>query len=149
MGLFGTKFSRNTLNKPQYRALWHPKYIQESEIEKQPGFSFKLVMGCFKAIAQKVVATIQLLLDYERHITDKKHLQKQASQDAEKAIAPNVCSICKNESEKTFVTQATQKLRQSDRTFMKCCVGFTPYLVYRVFVLKLELIKQKLKQNRY
>ena len=144
---FGTKFSRNTLSKPEYRALWHPKYTQESEIEKQPGFSFKLAMGCFKAIAQKVVTTIQLLLDSGEHITDKKQAQKQANRDVEKAIAPNVCSICKNESGKTSVTQATQKLRQSDRTFMKCCVGLTPYIAYRVFILRLVFINQRLKQQ--
>ena len=144
---FGTKFSRNTLSKLQYRSLWHPKYIEQVAAKKKPGYSFKLAIGCFRAIAQKVVATIQLLLDSGEHITDKKQPQKQAGKNVEKAIAPNVCSICKNESEKIFVTQATQKLRQSDRTFMKCCVGLTPYIVYRVFVLKLELIKQKLKQQ--
>ncbi|MBE9048759.1 hypothetical protein IQ255_31035 [Pleurocapsales cyanobacterium LEGE 10410] len=30
---------------------------------------------------------------------------------------------------------------------MKCCVGLTPYLAYRVFILKLELIKQEIKQK--
>ena len=147
LAFFGTKFSRNTLNKPQYRVLWHPKYTQEVETKKQPGFSFKLAMGCVRAIAQKVVTTIQLLLDSKKHITDKKQPQKQANQNVEQAIAPTVCSICKNESRKNSVTQAAQKLQQSDRTFMKCCVGLHPYLVYRVFVLKLELIKQKLKQQ--
>lgn len=144
---FGTKFSRNTLSKPEYRALWHPKYTQESEIEKQPCFSFKLAMGCIRAIAQKVVATIELLINSKNYITEDLQPSKEASQDIQKAIAPNVCSICKNESEKIFVSQATPKLRQYDRTFMKCCVGLTPYIVYRVFVLKIELVKQKLKQQ--
>ena len=147
LGLFGTKFSRNTLSKPEYRALWHPKYIQESEIEKQPGFSFKLAMGCFKAIAQKVVITIELLINSKTHITEDSQPPKEASQDIQKTIAPDVCSICQNEFGKTSVTQATQKLRPSDRTFMKCCVGLTPYLVYRVFTLRLVFIKQKLKQQ--
>lgn len=47
--LFGTKFSRNTLSKPEYRALWHPKYTQEVITQKEPGFSFKLAIGCVRA----------------------------------------------------------------------------------------------------
>ena len=46
---FGTKFSRNTLSKPIYRELWHPKYAQGVVTQKEPGFSFKLAMGCVRA----------------------------------------------------------------------------------------------------
>ena len=144
---FGTKFSRNTLNKPQYRDLWHPKYTQEVVTQKEPGFSFKLAMGCIKAIAHKVVTTIELLINSIKHNTEKQQSQIKASQDVQKAIAPPVCSILKNESDEILVAQATQKFERSDRTFMKCFVGLTPHLVYRVFILKLKLIKEKLKQQ--
>ena len=144
---FGTKFSRNTLSKPQYRDLWHPKYTQKVVTRKEPGFSFKLAMGCVRAIAHKVVTTIELLINSIKHNTDKQQPQNQAKQATQKAIAPPACSIDKNEPSKTAKTQIRQKLEQSDRTFMKCCVGLTPHLVYRVFILKLKLIKQKLKQQ--
>jgi hypothetical protein len=172
---FGTKFSRNTLKKPEYRTLWHPKYTQEvttaecvqpqalpmigreRQTQKEPGFSFKLAMGCFVAIAQKILVTI-------KQITEKLQSQKKASQDIQKAmqrglggfpherlhqeaIAHPVCSIEKKESSKNSETQVLQRLEQSDRTLMKCCVGAAPYLVYRVFVLKLELTKLKIMQE--
>jgi len=89
-------------------------------------------MGCFVAIAQKILATI-------KQITEK--LQSQ------KAIAPPICSIEKKESSKNSETQVLQRLEQSDRTLMKCFVGAAPYLVYRVFVLKLELTKLKIMQQ--
>ena len=150
LAFFGTKFSRNTLSKPQYRSLWHPKYIEKAT-KKEPGFSFKLAMECFKAIAQKVVITIELLISSKKHNTEKQQPQNEAIQDVQKAIAPPVCSTNKNEPGKIAETQATQELEQSDRTFMKCCVGLRPYLVYRVFILNLKLIKleirQKLKQQ--
>ena len=145
--MFGTKFSRNTLSKPEYRTLWHPKYTQKVTASKEPGFSFRLAMGCFRAIANQVVTTIELLINSIKHNTEKQQSQIKASQDVQKAIAPPVCSILKNESDKILVTQATEKFEQSDRTFMKCFVGLTPYLAYRVFILKLELIKEKLKQH--
>jgi hypothetical protein len=142
---FGTKFSRNTLKKPEYRDLWHPKYTQEVVVtQKEPGFSFKLVMGCFVAIAKKIVITIKLLINSQKQITEQQQNQNQASKAVQKAIAPPLCSISSNEPSKIAVTQTRQKFKQSDRTFMKCCVEQAPYLVYRVFVLRLELIKQKL-----
>ena len=144
---FGTKFSRNTLSKTIYRDLWHPKYTQGVVTQKEPGFSFKLAIGCIKAIANQVVTTIELLINSIKHNTEKQQSQIKASQDVQKAIAPPVCSILKNEPSKTAKIQTTQKLEQSDRTFMKCCVGLTPYLVYRVFILKLEFIKQEIKQK--
>ena len=144
---FSTEFSRNTLSKPHYRSLWHPKYTQKVVIQKEPGFSFKLVIGCIKAIAHKVATTIELLINSIKHNTDKQQSQSQAKQTIQKAIAPPVCSISKNESDEILVSQATQKFEHSDRTFMKCFVGLTPYLVYRVFILKLELIKQENKQE--
>ena len=147
LALFGTKFSRNTLSKPEYRSLWHPKYTQEVITQKEPGFSFKLAIECFKAIAQKVVVTIELLISSRKHNTEKQQLQNEASQNVQKAIAPPVCSTEKNELGKIAETQATQKLKQSDRTLMKCCVGQATYLVYRVFVLKLELTKLEIEQK--
>ncbi|MEY2834299.1 MAG: hypothetical protein RLZZ574_3559, partial [Cyanobacteriota bacterium] len=99
-----------------------------------------LAMGCFVAIAQKILVTI-------KQITEKLQFQKEASQDIQKAIAPPVCSIKKEEADKNSETQVLQKLEQSDRTLMKCCVGAAPYLVYRVFVLKLELTKLKIMQQ--
>ena len=104
-------------------------------------------MGCFKAIAHKVVTTIGLLINSKKHNTEKQQSQNQALQTTQKAIAPIVCSICKNKSGKTPITLTIQKLKQSDRTFMLCFVGLTPYLVYRVFILKLKFIKEKLKQQ--
>ena len=145
--MFGTKFSRNTLSKPEYRELWHPKYTQKVLIQKEPGFSFKLAMGCVKAIAQKIVTTIELLINSIKHNTEKQQSQSKALQTTQKAIAPPSCSIKKNEPSKIAKTQTGHKLEQSDRTFMKCCVGQTPYLAYRVFILKLELIKQEIKQK--
>lgn len=144
---FGTKFSRNTLSKPEYRDLWHPKYTQEVVTQKEPGFSFKLAIGCFKAIAQKVSVTIKLLMNSTKHNTEKQQPQNRINQAVQKAIAPVVCSTSENESDKIAETQISPKFNQSDRTFMKCFVGQAPYLVYRVFILKLELIKQKLKQQ--
>ena len=144
---FSTEFSRNTLSKPHYRELWHPKYTQGVVTKKEPGFSFKLAIGCLKAIARKVLVTIELLINSKKHNTEKQQSQIEVSQDVQKAIAPPVCSILKNESDKILVTQATQKFEQSDRTFMKCFVGLTPYLVCRVFILKLEFIKQGIKQK--
>ena len=82
-----------------------------------------------------------------KHNTEKQQSQSQAKQATQKAIAPTACSIKKNEPSKIAKTQARQKIEQSDRTFMKCCVGLTPHLVYRVFILKLKLIKEKLKQK--
>ncbi|NJL51235.1 MAG: hypothetical protein HC930_01660 [Hydrococcus sp. SU_1_0] len=146
--MFGTKFSRNTLKKTEYRDLWHPKYTQEAIAQKEPAFSFKLAMGCLSAIAQKIFVTIELLISSKKkHNTEKQQNQKQANQAIQKAIAPPVCSISPNERSKIAVTQTGQKLGQSDRTLMKCCVGLAPYLVYRIFVLKLELIKQEIKQK--
>jgi hypothetical protein len=145
--MFGTKFSRNTLKKPEYRDLWHPKYTQEAITQKEPGFSFKLAMGCLSAIAQKIFVTIELLINSKKHNTEKQQSKKEASKAIQKAIAPPICSTLQNVSGKISVTQATHKFSQSDRTLMKCCVGLTPYLVYRVFVLKLELIKQEVKQK--
>ncbi|MBW4536407.1 MAG: hypothetical protein KME09_20955 [Pleurocapsa minor HA4230-MV1] len=145
--MFGTKFSRNTLNKPEYRDLWHPKYTQEAIAQKEPGFSFKLAMGCLSAIAQKIFVTIELLISSRRRNTEKRQPQKETRQFIQKAIAPQVCSTLQNESSKIPVIQATQKFPQSDRTFMKCCVGLTPYLVYRVFILNLKLIEQEIKQK--
>ena len=145
--MFGTKFSRNTLNKPEYRTLWHPKYTQEFKTKKEPAFSFKLAMGCFKAIALKLLVTIELLLSSRKHNTEKQQSQIEASQDVQKAIAPPVCSIPQNAPGKTPVTQAKQKLQQSDRTLMKCFVGAAPYLAYRVFIFKLELVKLEIKQK--
>ncbi|MDJ0594785.1 MAG: hypothetical protein QNJ72_33215 [Pleurocapsa sp. MO_226.B13] len=144
---FGTKFSRNTLSKPKYRLLWHPKYTQETETKKQPGFSFKLAIGCVKAIAQKIFVTIELLINSKKHITEKQQSKNQANQASQKAIALITCSTCKNESGKIAETQASQEFIQSDRTFMKCFVEAAPYLVYRVFVLSLEVTKQKIKQQ--
>jgi hypothetical protein len=137
---FGTKFSRNTLKKPEYRDLWHPKYTQEVTIQKMPGFSFKLAMGCFVAIVQKILDTI-------KQITEKLQAQKEASQDIQKAIAPCVCSIETKALSKNAQTQVLDKFEQSDRTLMKCCVGAAPYLAYRVFVLKLELTKLKIMEQ--
>ena len=147
VALFGTKFSRNTLSKPQYRSLWHPKYTQEVITQKEPGFSFKLAIECFKAIAKKIAATIELLISSKKHNTDKQQPQSNASQNVQKAIAPMACITNKNEFGKIAETQARQKFERSDRTFMKCFVGLTPHLVYRVFMLRLEIIKQKLKQE--
>jgi len=177
---FGTKFSRNTLKKPEYRTLWHPKYSQEvvtaecgqpqaeglwGEVasplhtprlpmigrerltQKEPGCSFKLAMGCFIAIAKKIVITIKLLINSQKQITEQPQNQNQASKAVQKAIAPPACSISSNKPSKISVTQTGQKLGKSDHTLMKCFVGLTPYLVYRVFVLKLELIKQEIKQK--
>lgn len=137
---FGTKFSRNTLKKPEYRDLWHPKYTQEVTIQKMPGFSFKLAIGCFVAIAQNILITI-------KQITERLQAQEEASQDIQKAIAPCVCSIETKALSKNAQTQVLDKFEQSDRTLMKCCVGAAPYLVYRVFVLKLELTKLKIMQQ--
>ncbi|PSB08462.1 hypothetical protein C7B62_16600 [Pleurocapsa sp. CCALA 161] len=146
--MFGTKFSRNTLKKLEYRTLWHPKYTQEVVTQKEPGFSFKLAMGCLSAIAQKIFVTIKLLINSEKkHITEKQQSKKEASKAIQKAIAPPTCSTLQNASSKIPETQAIQEFSQSDRTLVKCCVGLTPYLVYRVFVLKLELIKQDIKQK--
>ena len=144
---FGTKFSRNTLNKPEYRTLWHPKYTQEVTAPKEPGYSFKLAMGCFKAIALKVLVTIELLLSSRKHNTEKQQSEKEASRVIQKAIAPPLCSIKNSEPDKMLQTLSTQEFQQSDRTFMKCCVGAAPYLVYRVFILNLELIKLEIKQK--
>ena len=83
--MFGTKFSRNTLSKPEYRELWHPKYTQKVVTQKEPGFSFKLAMGCVKAIAHKVVTTIELLINSIKHNTEKQQSQKQAKQDYTKS----------------------------------------------------------------
>jgi hypothetical protein len=141
---FGTKFSRNTLKKPEYRDLWHPKYTQEVKTIQEPGFSFKLVMGCFVAIAKKIVVTIKLLINSQKQITEQQQNQNQTSKAIQKAIAPPLCITCSNEPSKIAVTQTRQKLGKSDRTFVKCCVGQAPYLAYRVFILRLELIKQKL-----
>jgi hypothetical protein len=138
--MFGTKFSRNTLKKPEYRDLWHPKYTQELITQKVPGFSFKLAMGCFVAIAQKILVTI-------KYITEKLQSQSETSQNIQKAIAQSICSIEKKESSKNSETQVLQKFEESDRTLMKCCVGAAPYLVYRVFILKLELMRLKIKQQ--
>jgi hypothetical protein len=146
---FGTKFSRNTLKKPEYRTLWHPKYTQEVSgtcvnpnscvtTQKEPGFSYKLAMGCFVAIAQKIQVTIN-------QVTEKLQSQKQASQDIQKAIAPCVCSIETKALSKNAQTQVLDRFEQSDRTLMKCCVGAFPYLVFRVFILELELTKLKIK----
>ena len=145
--MFGTKFSRNTLSKPEYRMLWHPKYTQEVKTQKEPGFSFRLAMGCFRAIAIKVLVTIELLLNSRKHNTEKQQPQNEARQNIQKAIAPIICSTNKNESDKIAETQVSPKLYQSDRTFMKCFVGLTPYLAYRVFILKLEFIKQEIRQK--
>ena len=145
---FGTKFSRNTLNKPKYRTLWHPKYTQEVKTIQEPAFSFKLAMGCLSAIAQKIFVTIELLINSKtKHITEKQQSKKDASKAIQKAIAPPICSTLPNVSSKIPVTPAIHEFCQSDRTLMKCCVGLSPYLVYRVFVLKLELIKQEIKQK--
>jgi hypothetical protein len=145
---FGTKFSRNTLKKPEYRTLWHPKYTQEVVVtQKEPGYSFKLAMGCFVAIAKKIIITIKLLVNSQKQITEQQQSQNQTSKAVQKAIAPPLCSISPNKPSKIAVTQTRQKLCQSDRTLMKCCVGLAPYLVYRIFVLKLELIKQDIKQK--
>jgi hypothetical protein len=138
--MFGTKFSRNTLKKPEYRDLWHPKYTQEVKTQKKPGFSFKLAMGCFVAIAQKILVTV-------KQITEKLQSQKQTSQNIQKAIAHPICSTVKNETSQNSETQVRQKLEQSDRTLMKCCVGAAPYLVYRVFILKLEITRIMIKQQ--
>jgi hypothetical protein len=138
--MFGTKFSRNTLKKPEYRDLWHPKYTQELITQKVPGFSFKLAMGCFVAIAQKILVTI-------KYITEKLQSQSETSQNIQKAIAQSICSIEKKESSKNSETQVLQEFEESDRTLMKCCVGAAPYLVYRVFILKLELMRLKIKQQ--
>jgi hypothetical protein len=138
--MFGTKFSRNTLKKPEYRDLWHPKYTQKVTTQKKPGFSFKLAMGCFVAIAQKILVTV-------KQITEKLQSQKKASQDIQKAIALPICSSLKNETSQNSETQVIQKLEQSDRTLMKCCVGAAPYLVYRVFILKLEITRIMIKQQ--
>ncbi|MGL5076965.1 MAG: hypothetical protein ACRDBG_14225, partial [Waterburya sp.] len=152
--MFGTKFSRNTLNKPEYRDLWHPKYTQEVVTQKEPGCSFKLAMGCLSAIAklvediaQKIFVTIELLISSQKHITEKQQSENKASKAIQKAIAPPICSMQPNASSKIPVIQAKQEFSQSDRTLMKCCVGQAPYLVYRVFVLKLELIKLEIKQK--
>ncbi|MGL6338680.1 MAG: hypothetical protein ACRC80_06005 [Waterburya sp.] len=152
--IFGTKFSRNTLNKPEYRTLWHPKYTQEVVTQKEPGCSFKLAMGCLSAIAklvediaQKIFVTIELLISSQKHITEKQQSENKASKAIQKAIAPPICSMQPNASSKIPVIQAKQEFSQSDRTLMKCCVGQAPYLVYRVFVLKLELIKLEIKQK--
>ena len=145
--MFGTKFSRNTLNKPEYRDLWHPKYTQEVTTQKEPGFSFKLAMGCFKAIAQKIFVTIELLISSRKRNTEKRQPQKETIQVIQKAIAPLICSTLQNESSKIPVIQATQKFPLSDRTFMKCVVELTPHLVYRVFILNLKLIEQEIKQK--
>jgi hypothetical protein len=48
---------------------------------------------------------------------------------------------------KNSEVQVLQKFEQSDRTLMKCCVGAAPYIVYRVFVLKLELTGLKIMQQ--
>ena len=141
------KFSRNTFNKPKYRTLWHPKYAQEMKTKKEPAFSFKLAMGCFKAISLKVLVTIELLISSRKHNTKKQQSQIEAGQDVQKAIAPIVCSTSENGSDKIAETQVSPKFNQSDRTFMKCCVGLTLYLAYRVFILKLKLIKQEIKQK--
>ncbi|MEN9568614.1 MAG: hypothetical protein RLZZ69_3810, partial [Cyanobacteriota bacterium] len=138
--MFGTKFSRNTLKKPEYRDLWHPKYTQEVKTQKKPGFSFKLAMGCFVAIAQKILVTV-------KQITEKLQSQKETSQNIQKAIAHPICSTVKNETSQNSETQVIQKLEQSDRTLMKCCVGAAPYLVYRVFILKLEITRIMIKQQ--
>lgn len=154
--MFGTKFSFNTLKKPEYRALWHPKYTHNSgdaiatdkqTKPKKPGFSFKLAMRCVRAIATKLVTTIELLISSKKHNTEKQQPQNEANQAIQKAIAPPICSIAQNAGGKIFKTLSTQELEQSDRTLMKCLRAFNPYLVYRVFVLKLELIKQEIKQN--
>ncbi|MEN9568653.1 MAG: hypothetical protein RLZZ69_3849, partial [Cyanobacteriota bacterium] len=65
----------------------------------------------------------------------------------QKAIAQSICSIEKKESSKNSETQVLQEFEESDRTLMKCCVGAAPYLVYRVFILKLELMRLKIKQQ--
>ena len=145
--IFGTKFSRNTLSKPEYRDLWHPKYTQSVVTQKEPGFSFRLAIGCLKAIAQKVSVTIKLLINSTKHSTENQQPQNKANRAAQKAIAPPLCSIEKNNSDKIAKTQAIQKFESSDRTFMKCSVEQAPYLAYRVLVLRLELIKHKLKQQ--
>ena len=54
---------------------------------KKPGFSFKLAMGCVRAIAQKVIVTIELLINSKTHITDDSQPPKEASQDIQEAIA--------------------------------------------------------------
>ncbi|MGB5713652.1 MAG: hypothetical protein WBM44_22415, partial [Waterburya sp.] len=71
----------------------------------------------------------------------------QVEQDVQKAIAPPICSITQNAGCKIFKTQSTQELEQNDRTLMKCLRASNPYLVYRVFILKLEFIKQEIKQE--
>ena len=103
------------LSKPQYRSLWHPKHIDRVVAKKEPGFSFRLAIGCVRAIAQTVVTTLQLLLDSKEHITDKKQAQKQIRRIIEKAISLPICSIEQNESDQIAKTQTAQKLKQSDR----------------------------------
>ena len=145
--MFGTKFSRNTLNKPEYRELWHPKYTQEVTIPKEPGFSFRLAMGCFKAIAKKVLVTLKLLIDSKKQVTKERQPQKETSQTIQKTIAPPPCSIEKPVTNKNAETQAVQEFGKNDQTLMKCCVGAASYLAYKVFVLKAELIKSEIRQQ--
>ncbi|MEM7593890.1 MAG: Ni/Fe hydrogenase subunit alpha [Cyanobacteria bacterium P01_A01_bin.83] len=83
----------------------------------------------------------------EKMLEDTDLYSDRLIQDVQKAIVPPVCSIDKNESGKIAKTKATQKLEQSDRTFMKCFVGAASYVAYRVFMLRLEIIKHKLKQE--
>ena len=153
--MFGTKFSSNTLKKPEYRVLWHPKYTHNSDDAiatdkqtkpKKPGFSFKLAMGCVRAIAQKVIVTIELLINSNKRNTKKPRLEKKTSKNIQNTIAPRTCSIKQNKLDKTAETQVIQKVEQSDRTLMKCLKVSNPYLVYRVFILRLELVELKIKQ---
>ena len=113
LALFGTRFSRNTLSKPEYRSLWHPKYIKEVATKKEPGFSFKLAIGCLKAIARKVVVTIETTYKLQENIIQKSNSFKiKPNKLHKKTIAPPICSIDKNEPEKIAEIQVPQKPQQ-------------------------------------
>ena len=104
-------------------------------------------MECFVAIATKVVTTIEVLINSKKHNTENQQPQNKANQAIRKAIAPPICSIVQNAGGKIFKTQFTQEFEQNDRTLMKCLRASNPYLVYRVFVLKMELVKLEIKQK--
>lgn len=153
--LFGKSFSEGTLKKTTYKPFWHPKYDETSAVldVREPGIEENNAESTDTKL--NLLSEIQNNSSFSASLREKNKLQQdipvksRSDRQCSKKIAPPDV-VCRAESEKECPKPILDKQSsQKDRTppYMKGFVGLTPYLVYRVFMLKLKLVKQKLKQQ--
>lgn len=151
--MFGLTFSRNTLSKPEYLRLWHPKYVPSKPSSFLRMSLWQIINNLLTEILLVLETKMtQLKTSSQKHKTSTLQSSIDIPKVLPRSIGPCSCNMPRSKVLEQSVTQITSGIDKNDRTLMKCLLSFPPYLVSNTQVLtssvKLDFIqKAKSKSN--